>query len=65
MGSFWGEVWKPSAMDFLDYVKVTLIRTPSNAEYRISIGHLLSPCENSNDGTGFHSIALLAKEVPY
>lgn len=46
--------------NFLEYLKVILMRTSSNGEYKASTGHLLQPGEASSGGTGLHSIELLA-----
>lgn len=51
--------------NFLKYMKVNLRRSPINGGHGVPIGHLLSPNESSNSGTGFHSIELLAKGVPW
>lgn len=59
VGDIWRVLWKPSSME--------LPGTPNNKGYGVSIGTLFEPFTNSKDGSGLHSIKLLAKspmEIP-
>lgn len=39
-GCIWGTVWKPSAAKFLEFMRVTLVRTPCNGGFGVLSGHL-------------------------
>lgn len=56
---------KTISWNFIKYIKVTLIRTPSNGWYGDLTGHLLYPGKVCSGSIRLHSTEFLAKEVPW